>query len=372
MKKKIMISGYYGFGNIGDEAILNAIVDSIREEEPNTEFVVLSSNNLYTENQLDVKAINRLNIPLIISELINTDLFISGGGGLMQDTTGPASVLYYGGLLKIAQTLGVKTMIYAQGVGPLKKEYNKKIVKAIFNKTKAITIRDQFAYNDLISYGVNKELLQVTADPVLLLKEDDKEKAKLVLQELGLDPNKKTIAVAIRPWKEWYERQLKAFTSVIYQLARKYNMQILLVPFQMSSDYWLCKEAEVCFKSRPDENVNIKVLDKELTPKEMMSLIGCMDIVVGMRLHALIMAATLNIPSVGISYDPKVSYFSSLSGYPCIPSVTDLQNIENTLAIIEDVIVNSEENKKITSEKVSKIKELSQNNVKTALKLIKI
>lgn len=370
MKKKIMISGYYGFGNIGDEAILSAIVNSIRDEEPNIEIVVLSSNNSYTENLLNVRAISRMNIPLIISELINTNLFISGGGGLMQDTTGPTSVLYYGGLLKIAQMLGVKTMIYAQGVGPLNKDHNKKLVKAIFNKATAITIRDQFAYDDLVSYGVNKNLLQVTADPVLLLKGSDKDQIKKLISDIGLDPNQKIIGISIRPWKEWYERQLKAFTSVIYQIAKKYNYQILLIPFQMSSDMWICKEAEVCFKSRPESDVNIKILEKELNPSEMMSLIGCMDVVVGMRLHSLIMASTNNIPSVGISYDPKVSYFSSLVGYPCIPSVTELQNVENTLSIIEEVIVDSEKNKLIRLEKVDKIKELSKNNVKTALKLI--
>jgi polysaccharide pyruvyl transferase CsaB len=258
-KNKVIISGYYGFGNIGDEAILTSIVDTIRAVKPNTDFVVLSSNTSYTSSMLGVRAINRLNIPLIMFELMTTDLFISGGGGLMQDITGPASVAYYGGLLKIAQSMNVNTMVYAQGIGPLNKSFNINLTKNIFNKVDAITVRDDTSYNDLIEMGVDKKRIQVTADPALLLDSITKEETKQIFSESGIDTNIPIIGIAIRPWHSWYERQLKAFTSVVYQLAKKYNMQIVLIPFQLSSDLWMSREAEVCFKTRPESDVRITV-----------------------------------------------------------------------------------------------------------------
>lgn len=365
-KNKVIISGYYGFGNIGDEAILTSIVDTIRAVKPNTDFVVLSSNTSYTSSMLGVRAINRLNIPLIMFELMTTDLFISGGGGLMQDITGPASVAYYGGLLKIAQSMNVNTMVYAQGIGPLNKSFNINLTKKIFNKVDAITVRDDTSYNDLIEMGVDKKRIQVTADPALLLDSITKEETKQIFSESGIDTNIPIIGIAIRPWHSWYERQLKAFTSVVYQLAKKYNMQIVLIPFQLSSDLWMSREAEVCFKTRPESDVRITVLERQLTPKEMMGIIGSIDMIIGMRLHALIMAAAQNVPSVGIAYDPKVKHFSDLAGFPYINSVTELQNVENNLLTFESIVSSLESKRKNLENNIPKLRELSKQNVNIA------
>lgn len=365
-KNKVIISGYYGFGNIGDEAILTSIVDTIRNSKPNTEFVVLSSNTSYTSDMLNVKAINRLNIPSIIFELLSADLFISGGGGLMQDVTGPASVSYYGGLLKIAQMMNVNTMVYAQGIGPLSKNININITKNIFNKVDAITVRDNTSYNDLIEMGVNKNKIQVTADPALLLDSISKSEVENIFYESGIDLKMPIIGIAIRPWHSWYERQLKAFTSIIYQLAKKYNMQIVLIPFQLSSDLWMAREAETCFKLRPESDVKITVLERELNPKQMMGVIGKISMIIGMRLHALIMAAAQNVPSVGIAYDPKVKHFSDLAGFPYIESVTALQDIENNLIAFESIVSNLDSKRKELEINMPKLRELSKQNVNIA------
>lgn len=370
-KNKVVISGYYGFGNIGDEAILNSIVDSIRAEKPNTEFVVLSSDTSYTKSMLGVRAINRLNVPSIIFELMSTDLFISGGGGLMQDVTGPASVAYYGGLLKIAQSVNVNTMVYAQGIGPLNKSLNINMTKAIFNKVDAITVRDITSYNDLIKMGVNSSKIKVTADPALLLGRVDENEAEKIFSECGIDTSIPIIGIAIRPWHAWYERQLKAFTSVVYQLAKKYNMQIVLIPFQLSSDLWISREAEICFKTRPESDVRVTVLERELNPKEMMGIIGSTDMIIGMRLHALIMAAAQNVPSVGIAYDPKVKHFSDLAGFPFIESVTALQDVENSLISFENVAANLDEKRSQLKNTIPKLTELSKQNVSTAVSFLR-
>ncbi len=370
-KNKVIISGYYGFGNIGDEAILTSIVDTIRAEKPNTEFVVLSSDPAFTSSDLNVRSINRLNIPLVILELTSANLFISGGGGLMQDVTGNFSTSYYSGLIKIAQVLKVPTMIYAQGVGPLKKDFNKNIVKSIFNKVDAITVREIFSRDDLINMGVNPSKIQVTADPALLLDKISKEKVREILTEANIDLSIPIIGIAIRPWHAWYERQLKAFTSVIYQMAKKYNMQIVLIPFQLSTDLWLSREAEVCFKIRPDSGVPVTVLERALSPKEMMGVIGSTHVIIGMRLHALIMAASQNVPSVGIAYDPKVKHFSNLAGFPYIESVSDLQNIENVLMTIESVISDIGQKRLDLETNIPKLTELSKQNVNTAIKFLK-
>lgn len=363
--KKIMISGYYGYDNIGDEAILESIILSFRKYRNDIEFVVLSSNPEKTSKYLNVRAINRNNLLLIIKELLSTNLFISGGGGLFQDVTSNANIIYYGGLLKIAQILGVKTMIYAQGIGPLNNSISRKILSKLFDKTNIITIREENSTNDLKDMGV-KKYINITADPVLTL---DKSESN-ILENLGLNKDKKIIGIAIRPWKDWYERQFKAFSSILYQVANKYNYQILIIPFQKSSDLWLSDELYSCLNSRNYGNVEISILNKELNPKEMMSLISELDFVIGMRLHALIMASASYIPSLGLVYDPKVKSFCDLVGFPYIDSIKDLDNINNTYEIFEKSLLNKDNDKNIFEEKVKSLKNSSLENTKLALSIL--
>src|SRR5690606_35725486 len=113
---------------------------------------------------------------------------------------------------------------------------------------------------------------------------------------------------------------------------------------------------------RHENDVNISILKKELTPKEMMGVIGAMHLVVGMRLHSLIMAAASYVPAVGIAYDPKVSHFCSLVGYPCIPSVVDLQETMSNIPMIEDVLSNYEQYKNTLKTSVPELQKLANNN----------
>lgn len=91
----IVLSGYYGFNNIGDEAILYSIIQSLRRLEPEIDITVLSNNPEVTESLYQTKAVNRWNPAEILLALKQADGLISGGGSLFQDETGFKSVAYY-------------------------------------------------------------------------------------------------------------------------------------------------------------------------------------------------------------------------------------------------------------------------------------
>ena len=168
---KIMISGYYGFNNTGDEAILKSMVRAFKEKIPQIEIVVLSHSPLQTSQTYQVKAINRLHLIDIKHCLQHTNLFISGGGGLLQDSTGKGwSILYYLGLILLARIAKVPVMIYAQGIGPINKKINKLLIKWILNKVDIITVRDNPSKKLLNNLGVSSPSINVNSDPVFLLK----------------------------------------------------------------------------------------------------------------------------------------------------------------------------------------------------------
>ena len=114
----ILISGYYGFDNIGDESILRTLVTSLRERIPNCSLTVLSHDPAATREKYGVEAVERMS-PLAIARAVRRcDMLISGGGSLLQDVTSSKSLHYYLAIIRFAQLLGKKVLIYSQGIGP--------------------------------------------------------------------------------------------------------------------------------------------------------------------------------------------------------------------------------------------------------------
>lgn len=335
---RVILSGYYGYNNLGDEAILTAIVQQLRSLEPDLGIVALSGDPARTSRALGVESIHRLDMPGIFQALREASLFISGGGSLLQDVTGLGSVPYYLGLVKMAQLLKVRTMFLGQGIGPLNLPTSRWMVGQVARQLDAIAVRDQGSRELLASCGVPIDRITLTADPVLALDPAPAERVDAIWRSLGLEAGKPVIAVAIRPWSDWFERQLKAFSAVLAQQATAWNAQILLLPFHRPDDEALNEELRYCLETRPDEHrPHVVELEEPLMPDEMIGLLARVDLLVGMRLHALIMAAASAVPSVGLVYDPKVKAFADLAGFPTISSVSALEDSSRLDAVLTSV-----------------------------------
>lgn len=335
---RVILSGYYGYNNLGDEAILTAIVQQLRALEPGLGIVALSGDPAKTSRALGVESIHRLDMPGIMQALRRASLFISGGGSLLQDVTGLGSVPYYLGLVKMAQLFGVRTMFLGQGIGPLNLPTSRWMVGQVARQLDAIAVRDQGSRELLASCGVPLDRIALTADPVLALDPAPAERVDAIWQGLGLEPGKPVIAVAIRPWSDWFERQLKAFSAVLAQQATSWGAQILLLPFHRPDDEALNAELRYCLETRPEEHrPHVVELEEALKPDEMIGLLSRIDLLVGMRLHALIMAAASAVPSVGLVYDPKVRAFAELAGFPTISSVQALEDSGQLDAVLTRV-----------------------------------
>ena len=147
---RIVLSGYYGFDNVGDEAILFAIIQSLKEYHPGVNLTVLSNNPEKTAASYKVNAVNRWNINEVRKALKESDCLISGGGSLLQDETGMKSISYYSGVMKIAQFLKKPVFIYAQGMGPVKSKINRQIMKHVLQRSEMITVRDKHSKSCLL------------------------------------------------------------------------------------------------------------------------------------------------------------------------------------------------------------------------------
>src|SRR5699024_9566095 len=139
---KVVLSGYYGFDNAGDEAILQTIIYSLRRIRPTIEIVVLSHQPEKTANTYHVQAVNRWKIKEVYRAINMSDGLISGGGSLLQDVTSKKPVLYYTGIMFIAKLCKKPYFIYAQGMGPISTFYNHFLVKKAVNGATTCSVRD--------------------------------------------------------------------------------------------------------------------------------------------------------------------------------------------------------------------------------------
>ncbi|WMM23745.1 polysaccharide pyruvyl transferase CsaB [Tissierella sp. MB52-C2] len=296
----ILISGYYGFDNSGDDAILKAIVKDIKDHNEEIDIKVLSKSPIKTENAYNVKAVNRFEFKQVYKAMKSSKLFISGGGSLLQDITSTRSLLYYLATIKLARLFNKPVMVYANGIGPIEKKLNRFLTRRILNGVNLITLRDKDSEQFIKNLGVKNKNIMVTADPVFTLEPAPKSKIEEIFEKENIPKDKKFIGISIRKWKNT-ENLVNIMAEAISYMIDKYDVNIVLIPMHYPEDLDISLEINSMVNKEGSY-----VIKERYGVEEIMGIIKELEIIVAMRLHSLIYAATQEIPMVGLSYDPKV------------------------------------------------------------------
>ncbi len=289
---RVVISGYYGFGNTGDEAVLAGILVALRSRLPHPDVVVLSANPTQTRRLHGVKAVSRITGAL--RTLPGANLFISGGGSLIQDVTSARSALYYLGVLGLATVLARATVVYAQGIGPVRRGWVRFLARRVLARTTLITVRDEDSVSVLKDLGIVRPV-HIVADPAFVLTPTPAAQIKDVIGS----HHTPRIGVAVRSWQD--DAFVDALVDGLRAARRRLGeTEIVLFALHPECDLALC--------TRVAQDVGGRVL-AGLSPSDLMAVIGTMDLLVGGRLHALIASVLMGVPPIGLSYDPKVDGF---------------------------------------------------------------
>lgn len=317
---KIVISGYYGFNNIGDESILTAIISNLREGIEDIDITVLSKDPKLTYNKHGVNAVNRKNPFEIIREIKKCDLLISGGGSLLQDVTSNRSIIYYLSIILIGILCNKKIMIYSQGIGPINNSINKYLTKKILNNVDYMTLRDERSKNVLRDMKIENQSIIVAADPVIGLKKRNLQLGKdLLIGSSSKDIKKPIIGFALRG-RNKDENMVNVISRISDSIIEETGGSVVFIPFHYGEDIKTLDEIE--------ENMTNKAifLRNKYELDEMLSIVGNLDLLVGIRLHSLIFSAIMNVPMIAISYDPKVDYFMESINEPVFCNIGELES----------------------------------------------
>lgn len=285
MTKGIIISGYYGFDNFGDDAILGVIVDKLKSMGSN--IAVISNNPAKTSRLYQVYSVKNFSFLSVFAAMSKSDVLISGGGSLLQDVTSFKSLLYYSGIIWLAQALKKKVIIFAQGIGPLKNEKSVNIVKTLLSKADYVSVRDQKSLELVKSWGVNASLVN---DPVFSL-------------EVAPGNPDGTIGVQLRDYKTMNDVLLNRLAE---QILREFpGRKIEIYAFQKSMDYKICLAFEKILKTMNPE-VNTEILHS-LSKNDVIFKMSHLEYMIAMRYHAVLVALKLGIKTLAVNYDAKVT-----------------------------------------------------------------
>lgn len=314
----VLLAGYYGFGNTGDEAILAAILDGLLARAPSSRALVVSGDPSATAAQHGVEGIFWRDPSAIARGVDASDLVIVGGGGLFQDYWGvdPAILLtpdhygisFYAGPAVLAALARKPLALLGVGFGPLGSPESRRIVRGVCEAASYLSVRDADSRELLIGSGVGADRIVLSADAAFGMRAAARSGADL-LREAGVKPRSPLVAVALRPWalSADPERWEGEVAGALDRLLEKTGGTALFVPFQSSAradedDRGLAARV----RGRMSNPERAAILPEPLSPAKTRVLLSSCDLVLAMRLHAAIFAISGGVPAVALAYDPKV------------------------------------------------------------------
>ncbi|RZT21553.1 polysaccharide pyruvyl transferase CsaB [Fictibacillus sp. BK138] len=334
---KVVLSGYYGFNNIGDEAILLSIISALKEQKPDIEIVVLSNDPEFTKRTYGVDAINRWQMKDVFAVLKTSDGLISGGGSLLQDKTGMKSIPYYTGIMMLARMAGKPFFIYSQGMGPIDKSVSQFLTRMMLKKAGKITLRDTGSIQLLKDIGLRNEM-ELVPDPVLGFHLEEP-KSNWYQQQ---DFTKPVLTVSVREWPTTNDFK-KKIAEALDDFIRRGN-EVVFIPMHDKHDDDTSRE----ILAMMNEKAYVAPFDASI--EEKVSIIGLSDMLLAMRLHALIFAGIMNTPFLALSYDPKIDAFSEQANQPVFAHVDgEWTSDELALALSRHLEVLPQEKEKLAA-----------------------
>jgi polysaccharide pyruvyl transferase CsaB len=330
---KIVLSGYYGFDNWGDEAILETASKGLAAAIPGAEITVLSSSPAKTSARYGLRAVSRTDPRQVLRELRTADMLVSGGGSLLQDVTSSRSLWYYLAIILAAQWLGKKVMLYANGVGPIGRSFNRAVTRRVLNKVPLITVRGPSSKDYLDELGVTRPHVVETADTAFSIEPAGPERVREICRAESLpdltDPKgRRYVGVVLRPW-----RGADALEAIMVRAAdyimEKLGYGVLFLPVHRTADLPVVERVMAGMRNES------YILRDFYSAAETVGLIGNLRWVLSMRLHPLIFAAVGGVPAIGLVYDPKVEEFLSQAEQVSVGPVEEVTLEDVLLGITE-------------------------------------
>jgi polysaccharide pyruvyl transferase CsaB len=372
---RILIAGSYGHGNLGDEAILSAILTQLRSRLPDAHLQVVAGDEKALRTRFGIDTVGWADWAEIAFVLQQADLLLLGGGGIFFDYEGfnaealfqnrASDLAHYASFPLLAALFDKPLMLYACGVGPLFTSEGREAVRLAFDLAKVATVRDAASADLLADIGVDVTRVETTADPAFALDIPTSESAWATLAELGLLNTRPILGVAPRPWTHGpsQETWLAELAAGIGAFADRENAQILLIPFHPGYD-----DATIASLSQKLQPRVVHTLSGNLSAEQTAAIIGACDMLVGMRFHSILFAMLAATPAVAIAYDPKVRSLAHFAGHEDL--CLEMTALSDLSRVMDSAWTRRETLRESSRRTVAALKPLAEKNADLACELL--
>lgn len=358
--RRVLLSGYYGFGNIGDEAILASTVEALRKARPDLDIMVLSQHPEETSAAYGVESYPRMSMNEVRKAVRKSDLVIFGGGSLLQDATSFRSLLYYLSIIHLSCFYNKPVVVYANGIGPINSRLGRLLTKRAMRKVKDITVRDSESKEELLRLGVTRDI-KVTADPAFLLEPAPDDLAKKILESHGVKGQQDIVWIALKDINApaWFYDQITTLVSEMRQDG-------------LSPCFLAMQERDLALTTKLNQDIAAMNMDplpvvSNITPVDALGILAVGQFCLGMRLHTLILSSRVGVPFVGVDIDPKISAFCRTAGCPVLPYPAKYPNfdiVKEFFALIRD----GDMYRRSLNEKLPVFSSLAEENINIVLR----
>jgi len=330
---RIIVHGYFGYRNVGEEGALRVVLHMIKKTWKNAEIFVLSADPEWTEKMHKVKAISRKPYSLrsLLTFMKSHVLLVADG-----ERTGFLSLLAYG-WVPLAKLFRKRVIYLGVGIVPHVRrgipinpaEYRKKyprmsmrfriLLRIILNSCDYISVRDPLSAKILLNLGIERARIRLVSDLVMRLKASPKNRLLQIMKREGISPNlRPIIAVSLRNFADEHANR-----KVVVEIARflnnlmsTHNVQVVFLPFSRNPFIKFDDDLKIAqlLKRYLNKKGNLKIIKSTLDPSDIKGIIREADLLIGERYHSVVFAFSEKTPTIALSYDVKVDEFCKRYG----------------------------------------------------------
>ncbi len=308
-RRAVAIGGYFGCGNLGDDAILQSFIEYTRVHYPDMRILALTKNPRKDSHRFGVRCYNRKGLLSLAVAFLRADAFLCGGGSLLQNVTGKLSLYYYLCMLRLAKLCGALPILYAAGIGPLYGKKAHRATKKALEQCDYISVRDKESLRFLQTQNIDAAKLHLGADTALLLSKPPVFRTYALRKRIDVAQNRRYVCVCLKSGKHTLD-SCRTIIAALRMLSRQEDLLPIFLPLD---------EGDVFANAEAAHRLGGKLFLAD-EPSDVTAILQGAEFLISMRLHGLILATTVTLPAVGISTadDKKIPSFARLAAQECL------------------------------------------------------
>lgn len=297
----VLLCGYYGFCNMGDDVLLMRAIERARKKYPALPITALTAFPWHCHRKFGLRCMPRGSLVCIFREIERAQVVVFGGGTLLQNATSRRSLWYYLFILRLAEKRGKRVELWGNGVEKIKGNFSRRATAKALSECAFLGLRDRESVREVYALmAKNKKVPRnvfLEGDLAACALPEHIARDKYMLSRLGLTERERFAVVALRGGEK------RESLQELYEFLKTLDVDgIRLVFVVMYPAEDLKETLKMCTRLGGS-------MAYPLGASDVQALMRRCTLVCGMRYHALVFAHAVGTPFIGFGEGEKIRRF---------------------------------------------------------------